>query len=152
MSAKWFDTLLCHALENVCATNSIEKVQIIVNNDMPEDYVLQENGFVIDTHVPAEYTYLIRSRRVTEVDISKEIFEKLPSLKYDANLSTKELIDLNGLKKIWDSGRTIWTKSLQPGKILSDTVPSSAPTESSDGTVSCALIPLRDHVNIQLTL
>lgn len=116
MSAKWFDTLLCHALENVCATNSIEKVQIIVNNDMPEDYVLQENGFVIDTHVPAEYTYLIRSRRVTEVDISKEIFEKLPSLKYDANLSTKELIDLNGLKKIWDSGRTIWTKSLQPGK------------------------------------
>lgn len=65
----------------------------------------EATGWVKDGTIRPDYRYLVGSRRVHKFNYRLARFRSDPALKYKDGLSERELAVLNGLARVWDSGK-----------------------------------------------
>lgn len=66
-------------------------------------------GFTRDGEIPPDYSYLVDGSRVHKFNYRKSRFRRDPDLEYREGLTERELAELNGLPRVYDSGKTRWT-------------------------------------------
>ena len=65
-------------------------------------------GFSMTEEIPVDYTYLYKGQRHHKFNFRKKRFRDDPSLKYEDGLTERELSALNGMYRVWDSGKKRW--------------------------------------------
>jgi hypothetical protein len=78
------------------------------DNSVSDGGLYENNGFVIDKKLPPDYMYVFKGKRYHKFGYRLKRFKNDPELKYVKNLTERELAELNGLVRIWDSGKTRW--------------------------------------------
>lgn len=63
------------------------------------------HGFIEDALLPPDYSYVLDETRVHKFLFRKERFRNDPNLKYHESLTESELANLNGLRRVYDSGK-----------------------------------------------
>lgn len=63
-------------------------------------------GFIEVSEIPPDYSYLVNGKREHKFNYRLKRFKNDPSLLWKEGLTEGELADLNGLKRIWDSGKS----------------------------------------------
>lgn len=72
----------------------------------------EANGFEVDKILKPDYSYFCKASREHKFNYRKERFKKDPDLLYEEGLTERELAALNGLNRIWDSGKVRYVKRL----------------------------------------
>lgn len=68
---------------------------------------LYENlGFILDKELSPDYRYLVDEDRKHKFGYRITRFKNDPYLKYKEGLSESQLAKINGIKKIWDCGKS----------------------------------------------
>lgn len=62
-------------------------------------------GWVRDGEISPDYRYLVRGRRVHKFGYRLARFRNDPKLKFEEGMTERELAALNGLYRVWDSGK-----------------------------------------------
>lgn len=65
----------------------------------------EKSGWVKDGELPPDYKYRVGARREHKFNYRLKRFREDPALKYEEGMSERELAILNGLDRIWDSGK-----------------------------------------------
>ena len=66
------------------------------------------HGFIADKELPPDYMYVVGNVRKHKFGYRLKRFKDDPALLWEEGLTERELADLNGLKRIWDAGKTRW--------------------------------------------
>lgn len=82
------------------------------DNEISEGDLYREAGFTRDAELRPDYTYLVGGERRHKFGYRKTRFRSDPELKFKEGLTEKELADLNGLNRVWDSGKVRWRLSV----------------------------------------
>ena len=77
----------------------------------------ERSGWVHDGDIRPDYKYLVRGERVHKFNYRLARFRSDPSLKYEVGLSERELAALNGLARVWDSGKIRYRYLRGAGKL-----------------------------------
>ena len=93
-------------------------VAAIIDNCTGESTFFAKSGFTCAGRRPLDYRYSKNKQRVPRKEYTIERFKTDPALKFEINLSERELADLNGLNRIWDAGKTKWVKELRTSNSL----------------------------------
>ena len=70
------------------------------------------NGFKVDKVLPPDYTYLVNGERKHKFGFRLKRFRDDPNLLYKEGLSESQLAELNGIPRIWDTGKVRYTKEV----------------------------------------
>lgn len=73
----------------------------------------ESNGFTADKELPPDYMYVVKGVRQHKFGYRLERFRKDPDLVWVEGVTERELADLNGLKRVWDAGKTRWVKHVE---------------------------------------
>lgn len=77
------------------------------------DGSLYENtGWTNDGEIAPDYMYVHRMQRLHKFNFRRKRFETDPKLKYDPSLSETQLAELNGIRRVYDYGKTRYTITL----------------------------------------
>ena len=82
------------------------------DNCVSDGGLYKNNGFVADKELPPDYMYVVGNVRRHKFGYRLKRFRDDPALIWEEGLTERELADLNGLKRIWDAGKTRWVLSL----------------------------------------
>jgi hypothetical protein len=66
------------------------------------------HGFIADKELPSDYMYVVGNVRKHKFGYRLKRFKDDPALLWEEGLTERKLADLNGLKRIWDAGKTRW--------------------------------------------
>lgn len=80
------------------------------DNSISKGELYANNGFVFDKEIVPDYSYLVKGKREHKFNYRLKRFKQDTSLIYLENTSERELAKLNGLSRIWDSGKIRWVK------------------------------------------
>lgn len=97
-------------LKHVETTQQPPKIVTFSDNEISDGALYQTHGFQQETTLPPDYSYAVRGRREHKFLYRKERFSKDPNLKYDPEMTEPQLANLNGLWRVWDSGKIKWVK------------------------------------------
>lgn len=70
----------------------------------------RSTGWDEDKVLNPDYSYVVNNERAHKFGYRKARFESDPLLKFDSSLTERELAELNGLVRIWDSGKVRFIK------------------------------------------
>jgi len=104
-----FSKLLKFALKD---NIEVSMVKTYSHNDYATGGVYAANGFRSEHEGTPGYSYVVDAERVHRLNFMKAKFKSNKSLLYQEDLSERELADLNGLDRIWDSGSSLWIMEL----------------------------------------
>lgn len=104
-----FSKLLKHA-ENDLA---LSYVYTFSNNDISSGSLYQLLGFSKSHDVEPNFTYAYKGIRHHQWGFREEKFRKDPNLIYEDGLTISELVSLNNIVKVFDSGKIRWVKHVQ---------------------------------------
>ena len=65
-------------------------------------------GFHRDKDIPPDYKYVYNGRRCHKFNFRLKRFRVDSALEWQEGLSERELADLNGIYRTWDSGKIRW--------------------------------------------
>lgn len=82
--------------------NIFNKIVSFSNNEYSDGGLYLNNGFVVDKIIKPDYMYVYDKSRVHKFNFRKKRFMNDPLLKFDVNMTEKELSDLNNIDRIWD--------------------------------------------------
>lgn len=82
------------------------------DREVSDGSLYEHTGWVKDGELAPDYKYLVRSQRVHKFNFRLTRFRDDPALEYDAALSERQLAELNGLPRVWDSGKTRYRYNL----------------------------------------
>ena len=68
-------------------------------------------GFVESRKIAPSYSYIKAGKPTNKASLQKSAFADNPKLLYDPTLTERELAELNGFKRIYDAGKTLWVKT-----------------------------------------
>ena len=68
-------------------------------------------GFSPIRKIAPSYSYIRYGKPVSKASLQKSAFANNPKLLYDPALTERELAELNGFKRIYDAGKTLWVKT-----------------------------------------
>ena len=78
------------------------------DNCVSDGGLYENHGFIADKHLPPDYMYVVGNVRRHKFGYRLKRFKDDPALLWEEGLTERELADLNGLKRIWDAGKTRW--------------------------------------------
>ena len=84
------------------------KIYTFSDNSSSNGELYYNNGFSLESIINPDYSYLYENQRVHKFNFRKERFMRDSSLQYKEGLSEKQLADLNGIYRIYDSGKKKW--------------------------------------------
>lgn len=82
------------------------------DNEISDGGLYENNGFKVVSELKPDYKYVRDETRKHKFLFRKDKFKKDPSLLYDESLTERELAELNGLYRVYDSGKIKWVKFL----------------------------------------
>lgn len=86
-----------------------EGIVVFSDNSFDTGELYANNGFVAVSIVPPDYMWVGKdNQRVDKSVYSLERFREDPELKYVDGLAVFELVELNGVVRVWDAGKTRW--------------------------------------------
>lgn len=103
-----FTKLLSHAesLLNVSRWVTFADLQI------SDGGLYDGNGFIVDKVLPPDYSYFVKGKRVHKFNYRLKRFKTDDELLWEDGLSERELAKLNGIHRIWDSGKYRYVKNI----------------------------------------
>lgn len=78
------------------------------DNEISDGALYSSNGFVRDGDVPPDYRYFYKGRRRHKFGFRLKRFRTDAALTYVDGLTERELAELNGIPRCWDSGKVRW--------------------------------------------
>ncbi len=76
------------------------------DHEVSDGALYERTGWVRDGELAPDYKYLVRSQRVHKFNFRLARFRDDPALEYVPGMSERQLAELNGLSRVWDSGKT----------------------------------------------
>jgi hypothetical protein len=104
-----FSKLLKYA---VAQLSGVHRIVSFSDHEVSDGTVYVSNGFTLDRELPPDYKYVWKNCRYHKFLFRKQRFMKDSELLWQDGLTESELAELNGLSKVWDSGKTRWVKML----------------------------------------
>lgn len=104
-----FSKLLSH-LEYISRAEGYDTVYTFSDNSISRGGLYKSCGFTVSRELKPDYSYLAQGIRVHKFNYRKSRFKKDPMLFYDEDMTEKELAEINGLERIYDSGKIRWVK------------------------------------------
>jgi len=91
---------------------NIDTVVTFSDHEVSDGELYKKNGFEVDYLIDPDYKYIYKNQRFHKFSFRKIRFEKDSELIFKKEMTEKELADLNGIFRIWDSGKTKYIKML----------------------------------------
>lgn len=88
--------------------SDVSKVLTFSDHTLSEGTLYLKSGFVRDGTIPADYSYIVHGCREHKFGFRKSRFKSDPNLVYQDGCTERELARINGLRRIWDAGKTRW--------------------------------------------
>lgn len=104
-----FGKLLAYLESN----NEFKSLYTFSDNEVSNGSLYSSSGFIVSSTLPADYSYVYQNSRHHKYRFRKSRFEKDASLQYEEGLTEYELARLNGLTRVFDSGKIRWVKHVQ---------------------------------------
>lgn len=82
------------------------------DNEISDGSLYENSGFIKVKDLKPDYKYVRDEMRKHKFLFRKSRFEKDPNLLFEEGLTERELAELNGLYRIYDSGKVKWSKKL----------------------------------------
>ena len=76
------------------------------NHEVSDGTLYEKSGWADDGEIPPEYSYLHGGRRIHKFNFRLKRFREDSSLLYEDGLTEKQLAELNGISRVYDSGKT----------------------------------------------
>lgn len=89
--------------------NAVE-ITTFSDNEISDGSLYKNNGFVKISELKPDYKYVHKLTRKHKFLFRKDRFRTNPELKFEEGLTERELAELNGLYRIYDSGKVKWSK------------------------------------------
>ena len=86
--------------------NDCYRIVTFADHQVSDGNLYEKLGFVADKELDADYRYLVSGQRKHKFGYRLERFRNDPALEYQEGLTESQLADLNGLRRIWDCGKT----------------------------------------------
>lgn len=86
--------------------HNVDKIVTFADHEVSNGGLYEKLGFTLDKEIPPDYSYVVNNKRIHKFNYRKKRFLTDPELTYVEGLTEKELARLNGLPRIWDSGKT----------------------------------------------
>lgn len=86
------------------------QVETFSDNEISDGSLYSSHGFLKVSELSPDYKYLDGGRRRHKFLYRKDRFESVGGLLFEAGLSELELAGLNGLLRVYDSGKVKWVK------------------------------------------
>jgi hypothetical protein len=80
------------------------------DNCLSSEELYKSNGFLLEQEIDSTFMYIVNNKREDKHNYTVERFQSDPKLIYVEGETTEQLAELNGLKRIWDAGKTRWVK------------------------------------------
>lgn len=87
-----------------------KKLVTFANNDVSSGALYEKTGWIYDGELKPDYTYLYQRQRVHKFNFRLKRFRTDPELQYAPGLSESQLAELNGIPRIYDSGKIRYVK------------------------------------------
>lgn len=88
-----------------------EKMYTFADLEVSSGNLYETTGWIKDKVLPPDYKYLYQNKRVHKFNFRKNRFKENPNLMYDPSMSESQLAQLNGLLRIWDSGKIRYVRT-----------------------------------------
>src|SRR5690606_34103676 len=103
-----FTRLLRHAESRLAVATWVTFADLSVS----QGRLYEDNGFIVDKILPPDYMYFVQGERVHVFNYRLKRFREDPNLIWKEGLTERELAQLNGLHRIWDSGKVRYVKDV----------------------------------------
>lgn len=100
-------------LKYVEQASNVNEFYTFSDNQNDDGELYARAGFVQNALLPPSYTYDYKGRRENTWNFRKSRFETDPNLLYEEGLSESELAELNGIHRVYDSGKIRWVKRVR---------------------------------------
>lgn len=107
-------------LSHVMRTLAPERIITFSDNSTFDGGLYRASGFIHDGTIPEDYMYIRSKKRHHKFGFRLARMKNNPQMKYIEGLTEKELANLNGFSRVWDSGKIRWV--LARNKSESDSV------------------------------
>lgn len=97
-----FSKLLKFALSQM---PGVTEVVTFADREISQGDLYEQTGFVKDRILPPDYKYVVNGKRVHKFNYRKARIKADPNLKYKDGMTERELMALNGIPRVWDSGK-----------------------------------------------
>lgn len=97
-------------LKHVERTLKPRRIVTFADRSISNGGLYESNGFVAEAVIPPDYSYFVGQRRVHKFNYRLERFKTDPSLSWQEGFTERQLADLNGLLRVWDSGKIRYVK------------------------------------------
>lgn len=85
-------------------------ISTFADHEVSDGGLYEKTGFVPEYDIPPDYSYVFHGRRCHKFNFRKIRFLQNPELKYDPNMTEKQLAELNKLLTVNDCGKTKYIK------------------------------------------
>lgn len=82
------------------------------DNTVSDGKLYENTGFAKDKVLPPDYSYLVGGERKHKFLYRTARFKSDPGLLWEEGLTERELAEMNGLYRVWDSGKIRWKKTV----------------------------------------
>ena len=89
-----------------------EEIVTFANHEVSDGGLYEKLGFIKDRELAPDYSYVVGTQRIHKFNYRLKRFRDDPELTYQDGLTENELASLNGLWKVWDSGKTRYVMPL----------------------------------------
>lgn len=93
---------------NYAQLNNVRSIVTFSDNQHSDGELYKKLGFTADRELSPDYKYLVNGKRKHKFGYRKIKFKNDPALKYHPDMTERQLAKLNGLHRIYDSGKTRW--------------------------------------------
>ena len=90
-----------YALDHDC-----DEIVTFSDHCVSDGGLYEKLGFEIDKELEPDYKYVVGSHRYHKFNYRKKRFKNDSNLLYDENMTELELAEMNGLRRVWDCGKT----------------------------------------------
>lgn len=104
---------LLAALERRVAAGGGGRVVTFSDNEVSDGKLYADTGFTAEAVLPPDYRYVDRTMtRRHKFGFRLARFRRDPALVYVEGLTERELAQVNGLARVWDSGKVRWVRQV----------------------------------------
>ncbi len=104
-------------LKYVELTYPVKRFITFSDHTISDGGLYSKNGFTADKEIRPDYMYVVKGERKHKFGYRIKRFKNDPNLKYAEGLTESQLAQLNNIPRIWDAGKTRWTKTLNSANI-----------------------------------
>jgi hypothetical protein len=84
------------------------------DNQISDGGLYSSTGFVVESHLAPDYSYIYQGTRQHKFNFRLKRFREDPALEWRPGLSERQLAELNGIPRLYDSGKVRWVMPASP--------------------------------------